>query len=244
MLLSSRALVLKARKPGDTSIMAHLNSRRLSPTLRTPEPSTRDSDDVLVALETARSLEVLGDLVGAARWLRRAADEAEKQGNDTRVLVFAHAAADLSGTSGNAAVTRAPVTNVAKAPVANVAKAAPRIVAQRPPQDSDPTLHWRAKPPPLPVRESSRPAAKPPISLIRERAVAAEPPATERAVRMGAIRVAVTKPANGSSFSVERLEADQPLPAGAVEGMLVLAGEFEEVGELDNETPINVVRRG
>jgi hypothetical protein len=45
---------------------------------------------------------------------------------------------------------------------------------------------------------------------------------------MDAIRVAIKLPAPGArSFSVERLDAHQPLPPGAVEAVLVLAGDID-----------------
>jgi hypothetical protein len=188
-------------------MVAQLNHSTLARTLRTPGPSPSDSDDVLLALETAQALEVRGDIAEAARWLHRAVNEAEKQGNDTRVLVIAHAAADLTSAS-----RQAPAT-----------KAAPR---QREPLDSEPTIRRRATPPPLPAHASSLPAPSPPISFIRQGAAVVEQPVTERAVRMDAIRVAIKKPApDAGSFSVERLDAHQPLPPGTVEALLVLLDE-------------------
>jgi hypothetical protein len=167
-----------------------------------------------LALETAHALEARGDIAEAARWLRRAANEAEKQGNDSRVLVLAHAAADLTNASGQPSVPKAP----------------PALSRQRDPLDSEPTLHWRATPPPLPV--SSLPAPSAPISFLRQRSTAAEQPVTERNVRMSTIRVAITKPTpNARSFSVERLDAHQPLPPGTVEALLVLAGDVDEPAE-------------
>ena len=172
--------------------MAQLNPGTFTPTLRTPGPSLSDSDDVLLALETALALEVRGDIAEAARWLRRAADEAEKQGNDSRVLALAHAAADLTSASGQA----------------------------------PPTLRRRVTPPPLPAHASSLPAPSAPISSVYQRSMAAGQPVTEPKARMGAIRVAITKPTpNARSFSVERLDAHQPLPPGTVEALLVLADE-------------------
>jgi hypothetical protein len=155
-------------------------------------------------------LEVRGDIAEAARWLRRAADEAEKQGNDTRVLALAHAAADLTSTSRQAPAPKSP----------------PRLGGQREPLASEPTLRRRATPPPLPTHASSLPAPSPPITFVRELSNAAPQPVAERQVRMGAIRVAIKKPTpNARSFSVERLDAHQPVPPGAVEALLVLADD-------------------
>jgi hypothetical protein len=190
---------------GDIRIMAQLIPRTFKPTLRTPGPKRSDSEDVLVALETAQALEMRGDIAEAARWLRRAADEAEKQGNDTRVLALAHAAADL----------------------ANASRQKPELARQREPLDSDPTLLRRATPPPLPTaRASSLPAPSPPISSIRQLSAAAQQPVEKHRVRMGTIRVALKKPISDvRSFSVERLDDDQPLPPGSVEAVLVLADD-------------------
>jgi hypothetical protein len=181
--------------------VAQLNPRTFTPTLRTPGPSLSDSDDVLLALETAQALEARGDIAEAARWLRRAADEAEKQGNDMRVLAFARAAADLTSASAQAPVTM--------------------------------TLRRRATPPPLPTTHaSSLPAPSPPISSVYQRSMAAEDPVTLPKAGMAAIRVAIMRPTlSARSFSVERLGAHQPLPPGAVEAVLVLAGDVDESAE-------------
>jgi hypothetical protein len=51
-------------------------------------------------------------------------------------------------------------------------------------------------------------------------------PAPERNVRIGAIRVALKRPSlDDRSFSVRRLDEDQPLPQGCVEALLVLADD-------------------
>jgi hypothetical protein len=198
--------------------MAQLSPRTFTPTLRTPGPKPSDSEDVLVALETAQALEARGDLAEAARWLRRAADEAEKQGNDTRVLALAHAAADLTNAS------RQKPASVARSP-ANFSKPATKLVRQRDPHDSDPTLLRRATPPPLPTARASSVPAPSPISSI-QRSVAAQQPAHERQARIGAIRVALKRPsADDRSFSVRRLDDDQALPPGCVEALLVLTDD-------------------
>ena len=82
-------------------MVAQIDNELLSRALLTPQPEQSDSDDILLALETARALEAQGEISEAARWLRRAADEAEQQGNDERYLVFARAAADLVNIVGS-----------------------------------------------------------------------------------------------------------------------------------------------
>ncbi len=79
---------------------AHINREMFTDALLTPRPDPSDSAEVLVALDTARALEARGEIRDAVRCLRRAADDAEKQGNDVRVLVLARAAADLTNAMG------------------------------------------------------------------------------------------------------------------------------------------------
>src|SRR5690242_21725624 len=63
-----------------------------------PSPEPPDSDDVVLALQAARALEMDGDAPGAVRWMRQAIDAAEQDGDNKRVLALASAAADLAST--------------------------------------------------------------------------------------------------------------------------------------------------
>ncbi len=54
-----------------------------------------DSDDVVLALKSARSLWDAADYPQAARWLRKAATSAEEAGNDQRSLDLAKKASDV-----------------------------------------------------------------------------------------------------------------------------------------------------
>lgn len=85
-------------------MVAQVNHEMFSRELLTPKPAASDSDQVRQALEKAASLETRGDLRDAVRWLRHAADLAEKGGDDTRVLVLARAAADLSNHAAPASI--------------------------------------------------------------------------------------------------------------------------------------------
>jgi hypothetical protein len=78
------------------NMVAQASTEKPARAILTPTPDPTDSDDVAIALETARALEVQGETGEAARWLRRAADQAEQDGNDQRVVVLARAAADLA----------------------------------------------------------------------------------------------------------------------------------------------------
>ena len=81
-------------------MVAQVNREMFSDTLLTPRSDPSDSDEVRRALETARDLEARGEIREAVLRLRSAADAAEQQGNDARVLVLARAAADLTNTIG------------------------------------------------------------------------------------------------------------------------------------------------
>jgi hypothetical protein len=54
-----------------------------------------DSDDVVLALKSARSLWDAADYAQATRWLRKAATAAEEAGNDQRSLDLAKKASDV-----------------------------------------------------------------------------------------------------------------------------------------------------
>ena len=60
-----------------------------------PRVTESDPSDVAAALETAQVLWRRGDLHESLRWVRRAAEAAETEGNDMRALTLARAAADL-----------------------------------------------------------------------------------------------------------------------------------------------------
>jgi hypothetical protein len=202
---------------------ARVNNETFSQVLLTPRPEASDSDDVLLALETARALETQGEFREAARWLRRAAEEAEQEGNDERVLTLARAAADLAsaiGSSppgGDAVTMRAPSEQVAD-------KIEPEYPATTPPAGSfDPTI-----PPPgaLPATAVAPPSSE----SATVSPVASGASRTERTMRMGAIRVAITEGAirGAKSFSVARLDGAELPPAGASEAMLVFTSELND----------------
>src|SRR5262245_63691388 len=60
-----------------------------------PSAKTNDASDVATALETAQALWRRGDSREALRWLRRAAEGAESEGDDMRAVALARAAAEL-----------------------------------------------------------------------------------------------------------------------------------------------------
>jgi hypothetical protein len=207
-------------------MVARIDNELLSQALLTPRPELSDSDDVLLALETARALETQGEIREAARWLRRAADEAEKQGDDERVLVLARAAAEMSNIIGFApAGAEAPTIPPPSLGVLDGGDA-PSPPTTPPPESLEPTIPPPAAPPePLsPTADVSAAISTPP-----------DMPFTERSSRIAAIRVAITGASirGAKSFSVERLEKGQLPPAGTREAMLVFTGEADSETEQD-----------
>jgi hypothetical protein len=79
-------------------MVAQVSREMFSVALLTPSPDPSDSEDVRTGLANARELEARGDIREAVQCLRHAAEAAETQGNDARVLVLARAAADLTNT--------------------------------------------------------------------------------------------------------------------------------------------------
>jgi hypothetical protein len=77
-------------------MVAQVDGETLEDGWYTPGPDPFDSEGVRMALATARSLEAQGELRAAARWIGRAADEAEKIGNEERAFELGLAAADLT----------------------------------------------------------------------------------------------------------------------------------------------------
>jgi hypothetical protein len=206
-------------------MVAQINNELLSQALLTPRPDLSDSDDVLLALETARALETQGEFREAARWLRRAADDAEKQGNDERVLALARAAADLTNLVGSTPPGAAQASTIPPPSPDALDAADAQYPPTTPPLESfeatipPPASPLTTSPPPLPA---SAAISNPP-----------DMPVTERSMRIGAIRVAILEASirGAKSFFVERLDKGQPPPAGATEAMLVFTGDAESAAE-------------
>jgi hypothetical protein len=201
-------------------MVAQVDSGILEDDWYTPEPDPSDSEGVRMALETARSLEAQGDLRGAARWMGRAADEAEKGGNEERVLVLARAAADL--------------TNMIE--IGPDARATPHAVASSPPTSRSSGESE------LMIPGSSASATPPPVSYVAELSEPAAPSLTG-VTRMSVMRVAVAGPVtDAKSFTVERLETGKSSPKGTIEAVLLLIGTSE--GHVEKEPFLRFVAGG
>ena len=83
---------LEPRATKITSVSSEGCSRKRGGTVtdfQFPAPQPGDSDDVVLALETARVLFLSGETKEAAVRLRRAAEAAERDGNDQRAVTLA-----------------------------------------------------------------------------------------------------------------------------------------------------------
>ena len=231
--------------------MAQLN-HTFTRALHTPAPDPSDSEGVLLALETARALEARGDTNEATRWLRRAATEAEKQGNDARVLEFAHAAADLTSTLRELPSARPVPADQRSEPSdsseptirrsdfvkpAGARSASPEDTAAQPESslttipDEESSVSTMVPPgaSPIKFRGPASDNGSPSMSITCQLSVSTGQPLMERRMRVGAARVAIKKaPRNEKAFSVERLDPGQGLPEGMMEAMLVFAEEIDD----------------
>jgi hypothetical protein len=233
-------------------------NRTVVRTLRTPIPVSADSDGVVLALETARALEARGDMSEAAKWLRRAAREAESQGDDVRVLHLAHIAADMVSANAHAPLSAVPPVrrtepSDSSEPTirdANFPRDALQVTShERPvagsnapmktiPDDDDsstPTMvPPRADPKHTP---QTRFAATPPsVSAAVRPSISVDQAASESSFRMNAIRVALKRTtSNARGFSVDVLEPGQKCPAGTIEAMLIVPSDVGGTRELKAE---------
>jgi len=205
----------------------------------TPRSEACDSESVLFALETARAFETQGQLRDTARWLRRAADEAERDGNDERVLVLARASVELTNVIECALESAAaPRISQSDAIAPTLASLIASVASHSPQASSQPTPAEEISPPTIPPSDWSEPTIPPPaaapsaaplVSYTSE--LTPENKALiERAIRTGAIPVAVPGSLrNAQSLLVQRLDAGQPVPTGMVEALLILTSEIEGI---------------
>jgi hypothetical protein len=232
-------------------MMARANHALLNDRPHTPWPDVRDSDEVLLALEKARGFEAEGDLPHAMQWLQRAAQASKKQGNVERAQSMADAAADLANMLQSAADAAAPgsvpTLNVRGSRSAQVPRRE-RLAAKsesRPPSSSRPQATSGSVPPMIAALVSSIPPFSSRVSPTPPPPNGADAtpeskPVNERRVRIASLRVALKESlANAKTITVERLTKGEPVPAGALEAVLVITGEID--GSLLIETHVPVV---
>jgi hypothetical protein len=168
--------------------------------IHVPAPSTTDSETVKTALEVAAASWERGDSVAAIRWLRRAAEAADADGDMARMAALARVAAELEQARPVEAERRSPTPPAPSIP---------------PPPASGPTL--KAGPPskPTSLPRPSAPPSKPP----------APPPSHRPPVpSAGRVRVSVKISVRDPLLLVVRplAEGEMP-PEGSREAFLVMA---------------------
>ncbi len=168
-----------------------------------PAPENTDSDDLAVALQTARAELKRGDSSSAEEWLRKAAHAAERQGNRQRAELIARAAADLGG------------------PDSVRFEALPgqeQVLSDIDDDFSDETIVDKApklpEPLTLPKPVATTTIATPPTPIAR-------PPRPSKGPSVhGAIRVSVRR-ALGGKLEARPLADNENAPAGEEEALLV-----------------------
>lgn len=146
-----------------------------------PTAKANDASDVVLALETAKALWRQGDSREALRWLRRAAEGAESEGDDMRAVALARAAADLQDRLPQTSSMPAPAPTPSRPPSPPSRQPPPlspsatpppaRVSAPPPPSQRaaantgglEPWTPPGPRPPPAPERSSPRASGPPPL---------------------------------------------------------------------------------
>jgi hypothetical protein len=202
-----------------------------------PNSTADDPSDVATAIETARALWRQGDSQESLRWLRRAADSAEAEGNDVRALSLARAAADLQEqvrpSVSPPPPSRPPVAPKSAAPPSRQSVAPARSLSPMPSAQSA-TPASRTPVPPAPKLEpwtppastradapaSATPVPAPAAPVSAPASVA--PSSSPREKGRVALRVSVeVLSRNARTLLVRILDDDTALQPGAAEALLV-----------------------
>jgi hypothetical protein len=162
-----------------------------------PASHPADSSEVTSALNLAASLWKKGSHRDAIRWVRRAAEAADRAGDVSRMTALARAGADLE----ESLTPTSPITSSAPPPL----PIGPASTVPPPPASAS-RMKPKTAPPPLPT-QASRPA--PPPSGRQE---------TQARVRVS-IKTSVRDP---TLLIVRRLGEGKAPPAGTREGWLVM----------------------
>lgn len=169
--------------------------------LEIPAPDATDDDDVVVALETARTELERGSREDAAKWLRRAVAAATGQGRTARAeelrAVLAAFGEGQFTPRGDDEVVLSDVDDFSDETIVDEAPRLPPQVAARP--GAAPAVTKIATSP-TPVAQPPRPSKGPPT--------------------YGAVRVAVRR-ALGGKWEVRPLAERETAPAGEEEALLV-----------------------
>lgn len=228
-----------------------------------PATSDEDSSELSLALQTANALWKQGDSAEALRWLRRAAETAEGEGNDGRALALARIAAELREQT---TATPVPAESAKPRRPPSLPAPPPRVVlpqAAKPETTADifdvPTPRPSAHPTSVaPAPVSKRPRTDPPASVAPRSATArsSRPPSRSlpsvppmRAAEAGAspapvepsggtrtaLRVSVeVLSAQSRTLLVRVLDEGESAPAGSQEALIVPLAAGVDLRRLPN----------
>jgi hypothetical protein len=189
-------------------LFRHAEWRKIRPTgmsdLHLPAPEEADSDEVAVALETARVELKRGDHASCEQWLRKASHAAERQGNRSRAQRIAQAAVEVGGPDsapfeplpGQEQVLTDIDDDFSDETIVDKAPKLPEAVNLPKPAPATTTIAT----PPTPIARPPRPSKGPSVH--------------------GAIRVSVRR-ALGGKLEARPLAENEAAPAGEEEALLV-----------------------
>ncbi len=127
-----------------------------------PSAAEGDSGRLILVLQTANALWRQGDHIEALRWLRRAAETADEEGNDARALALARTAAEIRDCTGIQS-TPAPPPAASSAPPRRPSLPAPplRVVPLAPRPEFDTFDEETPRPSLPPAASVTAPAPSP-----------------------------------------------------------------------------------
>lgn len=170
-----------------------------------PSAAEGDSGRLILVLQTASALWRQGDPVEALRWLRRAAETAEEEGDDDRALALARTAAEIRDRTGINS-TPAPPPAASSAPPRRPSLPAPplRVVPLAPRPELD-TFD----------EETPRPSLPPPVFVTTPAPSPSSDPVSGRPLQSGPPRPSprTSRPPPPSSKPPPRSSRHSPPPA-------------------------------
>lgn len=234
-----------------------------------PAATPEDPSDVALAVQTAGALWRQGDSREALKWLRRAAESAETEGDDMRALTLARAAAELKDRLPHLTSVPPPPTSAAPAPAPTRVSAPPSVAPS--PSAAPASTAPRSQIPPAPALVSSLttdlglgpekleawspPSSRAPAEAAAPAAAAAAAPAaTPAPVAAPAASAAPPPPAlvrEAAAAPVAMAAADEPaasvspsVRASSAEGRVALRVSVEVLSKGSGSLLVRVLGEG
>lgn len=144
--------------------------------LEFPTASDGDSGRLALVLQTANAFWKRGDQAEALRWVRRAVESAEEEGNDLRALALARAAAEIRDRTG---ITSIPASARSESSVAS--RPPLPLAPHLPPQPARPEVDTFDEETPVPsMRAPARASSPPPSASVTSQAADRHTPSEVR----------------------------------------------------------------